>query len=396
MSSASQSSVYVKKELPAKVATIGWSLLILGLVLGGISFAMDSLRTQFVSIILFMFLAGVGICALFMVAIEYVASAVWSTPIRRVMEIVASLILFLPIFALPVILSMNKLYAWTHEVDAVLQRKAGYLNMPFFLTRVIVILGAWILFYIVFTKRSKAQDENKDQSLSAKNIKLAAGFIPFFGFSITALAFDFMMSLEPHWFSTMFGVIVFAGSLVSSLAVITIAVVLLNENGYLAKGIIGDHYYSLGFGMFAGTVFWMYTSFSQGMLIWYANLPEETSWFVHRWQHGWNVITWALLLVQFVIPFFGLIQRKNKRNPKRMLFMSVWLIFAHLFDLYWIVMPVYGDTIGKPGPSLGLAEFAGVAIAAGFIVVIFQQMSKGKNLVPIGDPKLQRGLEFRL
>lgn len=397
MSTASHT--YEKKALPAKVATAGWALLILGLLLGGAAFAMDALRMQFVSIILFTFLAGVGITALFMVSIEYLAGAVWSTPIRRVFEMMSSIVLFLPLFALPVVLSMGNVFEWMFPAaatDQVLINKAPYLNQPFFLVRLAVILGIWILFYVLFTKNSRKQDETGDQSLTARNIKLSAIFIPVMGLSITALSIDFLMSLEPHWFSTIFGVNFFIGSLVAALGFITIAVILLNENGYLGKGIVRDHYYSLGFAMFAGCVFWTYTAFSQGMLIWYANMPEETPWYLHRWEDGWNVITLSLLVVHFIVPLFGLIQRKNKTNPARMIFMSCWLIFAHMFDLYWIVMPVHSHVAGTHGPSIGLSELAAALIAIGFIVVLFQQQTKNKNLVPVGDPKLQRGLAFRL
>ncbi len=392
---------YKKRDLPGSVASTGWIMLVVGLILGAAAFAMDPIRSQYVSIMLFMFVAGVGICALFMVAIEYIAGAVWSTPIRRVFELVASSVLFLPLFAIPPVLGMwfSHLYEWTNMGDdPILLRKAAYLNQPFFLVRLVVILLVWILFYKLFTGNSFKQDQTADQTLTSKNIKLSAIFIPIFGLTLTALSIDFLMSLEPHWFSTMFGVNFFAGSLVASLGVVSIATIMLNENGYMGKGISGHHYYSLGFGMFAGCVFWTYTAFSQGMLIWYANLPEETPWFLHRWENGWDVITLALIVIHFIIPLFGLIQRRNKTNPNRMLFMSLWIIFAHMFDLYWIVMPAYGHhpQAHSHGPTFGLAEVAAVAIAAGFLIVLFQQQAKGKNLVPVGDPKLQRGLNFRL
>ncbi len=363
---------------------------------------MDPLRANFVSIMLFMFLAGVSICALFMVAIEYIAGAVWSTPLRRIFELVGSMVYALPIFAIPVLLNMKDLYHWMDiGTDEILMRKAAYLNQPFFLVRFVLIMALWMFFHRLFTSRSYQQDQSKDQSLTAKNIKLSAIFIPVFGLSLTALSIDFMMSLEPHWFSTIFGVIFFVGSLISALAVITIASVLLNENGYLVKGIIGDHYYSLGFGMFAGNVFWTYTAFSQGMLIWYANIPEETPWYLHRWEHGWMVITIGLIFVHFLIPFFALIQRKNKRDPKRMLFSACLILFAHCFDLYWIVMPAHDHAQASHGghlmgPTLSLAEPAAVLVAAGFIIFWFQLQAKKHNLVAIGDPKLQRGLNFRL
>lgn len=401
--SATTAFHYEKKALPGKVSSLGIGVLILGLALGVAAFAADPLRTQFVSIMLFMFMAGIGICALFMCAIEYVAGAVWSVPLRRIFELVASLVLPLPIFALPIIVSMGSIYEWMHVGnDPVLQAKAPYLNQPFFLVRFVLIMALWIAFYMMFTKNSFAQDESKDQNLTAKNIKLSAIFIPVFGLSITALSIDFLMSLEPHWFSTIFGVNFFAGSLVASLSVIAIITILLNENGYLAKGVKSDHLYSVGFGMFAGCVFWMYTAFSQGMLIWYANIPEETPWFLHRWQGGWKVITIGLIVVHFLIPLFGLIQRKNKRSSGRMLFMAVWILFAHMFDLYWIVMPahntaaVHAGLTNSYGPSIGLAELAAVLIAVGFTTFWFAFRAKDKNLMPIGDPKLMRGMNFRL
>lgn len=392
---------YTKRDLPASVASTGWIMLVVGLILGAAAFAIEPIRSQYVSIMLFTFMAGIGTCALFMVAIEYLAGAVWSTPIRRVFELVASSVLFLPLFAIPPVLGMwfSHLYEWTQmDGDPILLRKAAYLNQPFLLVRLVVILLVWILFYKLFTANSFKQDETRDQRLTSKNIKLSAIFIPVFGITLTILSIDFLMSLEPHWFSTMFGVNFFSGSLVASLGVVTIATVLLNEKGYLGEGISGHHYYSLGFGMFAGCIFWAYTAFSQGMLIWYANLPEETPWFMNRWDNGWDVITLALILIHFIIPLFGLIQRRNKFNPNRMVFMSVWVIFAHMFDLYWIVMPAYGHhaQAHSHGPTIGLAEFAAIAIAAGFLTVLFQQQAKGKNLVPVGDPKLQRGLNFRV
>ena len=403
MSTVTQNAlVYEKKALPASVATVGIALLALGLLTFGGSFVMDPMRAKFVSIMLFMFMAGVAICSLFMVAIEYIAGAVWSTPLRRIFELLSSLVYVLPIFAIPVLLNMNEIYHWTHVgQDVILQRKAPYLNQTFFMIRFALIMGLWMLFHRLFTSNSYKQDQTGDQRLTAKNVKLAAIFIPVFGLSLTALSIDFMMSLEPHWFSTIFGVNFFAGSLIAALAVISITVIMLNENGYLAKGIVGDHYYSLGFGMFAGNVFWTYTAFSQGMLIWYANIPEETPWYLHRWEHGWWVITISLILFHFLVPFFALIQRKNKRNPVRMLIGAMLILFAHCLDLYWIVMPVHDHAQAANGghamgPTLGLAELGAVMLAAGFIIFWFQLMAKKHNLVAIGDPKLQRGLNFRL
>lgn len=403
MSTATHNAVvYEKRALPGTVMTTGIVSLVLGLALFGATYAMDPLRVKFVSIMLFMFLAGASICGLFMCAIEYIAGAVWSTPLRRIFELMSSMVYVVWIFALPALFNLGDLYHWYNPgTDEILLRKAAYLNPTFFYIRFAVVMGLWMFFHRMFTSNSYKQDETRDQRLTAKNIKLAAIFIPVFGLSLTALAIDFLMSLEPHWFSTMFGVNFFAGSLITALAIISIMVVMLNEAGYLAKGTMKDHYYSLGFGMFAGNVFWTYTAFSQGMLIWYANIPEETPWFIHRWEHGWWVITAGLIFVHFLIPFFALIQRKNKRDPGRMIFGACLILFAHCFDLYWIVMPVYDHAQAavsghSMGPTLSLAEPGAALIAAGFIILWFNFQAKKHNLVAIGDPKLQRGLNFRL
>jgi len=401
--STANAVVYEKKALPGSVATTGIALLVLGLIGLGASFAMDPLRTKFAFVMLFVFLAGASICSLFMVAIEYIAGAVWSVPFRRVFEMLASMLNVVWIFALPIFVFMGDIYHWVGASgDEVLTRKAPYLNQPFFIARFVLIMGLWILFNFLFSKNSRTQDETRDQRLTAKSIKLAAGFIPVFGLSITALSIDFVMSVEPHWFSTMFGVNFFAGSLITALSVIAIATILLNENGYLVKGLGGDHYYSIGFGMFAGNIFWTYTAFSQCMLIWYANQPEETSWFIHRWEHGWWVVSIALVIIHFIIPFFIIIQRKNKRSPSRMLLAAGLYIFAHCFDLYWMMIPAYDHAQAASnggalmGPTLGLAEPAALLTAIGFIVFWFQLQAKKQNLVAIGDPKLQRGIDFRL
>lgn len=402
MSSTADTLNYVKKPLPAKVSTLGWGLLGIGIAVVAVAFMVDPQRSKFDSLMMFMFMVSIGIIPLFMVAIEYLAGAVWSTPLRRIFEIFASVILFLPLFALPVLLNMHDMYHWTHleavAKDPILTSKAPYLNMTFFMIRFVGIMALWALFYVLFTRNSAKQDTTKDQSYSHKNAKMAPLFVPIFGLSLTALSIDFLMSLEPHWFSTIFGVNFFAGSLVASLAVMTIAIVLLNENGYLHPGIVPDHYYSLGFGMVAGNIFWMYTAFSQGMLIWYANLPEETTWYLNRWEHGWDCITLAQVVIHFVIPFLLLVQRKSKLNPKRMLVAASWIIFAHLFDLYWIVMPVHDHIVthGSAGPTLSWTEFGFLSLMAGFLIVLFTMKAKNRNLIPVGDPKLQRGLDFRL
>jgi hypothetical protein len=200
------------------------------------------------------------------------------------------------------------------------------------------------------------------------------------------------MSLEPHWFSTIFGVYYFSGTILAALAFVTFIVVYMNEKGLLINGIKRDHYYSLGAYLFAFTNFWAYIAFSQFMLIWYANLPEETIWFLQRWEGSWMYVSIALIIIHFIVPYFGLLSQPSKMNPKRLMFMSVWILFAHLVDLYWLIMPTYS----REGVALGWMEIGFPILAIGIAVTIFTIKSKKENHVPVGDPKLKRGLDFRL
>jgi hypothetical protein len=293
---------------------------------------------------------------------------------------------------------MQSLFHWTHtEVvneDAILKGKSPYLNTTFFIVRVVVIFGIWSLFYYFFSKNSLKQDTTKDQRLTKRNIVLSGVFIPIFAITITMAAVDWLMSLEPHWFSTIFGVYYFSGSVWVSLAALTLTVILLNERGYLSSRLNNDHYYSLGTLMFAFTCFWGYIAFSQYMLIWYANLPEENFWFLNRWTGGWQYFSILLILVHFIIPFGALLSYPAKTNPKRLKFMSVWIILSHYLDLYWLAMP--NLEVNGHGYVFSWLDFVFPIGILGLLILIFNMKAKKHNLIPVGDPKLQRGLDFTL
>jgi hypothetical protein len=375
---------------------VGLTLTAVGFFVVVIGYFINTERSAFNNVMLLMFLSSIGVGSLFLVALEYVAGAVWSTPFRRVSEFLASALLILPIVAIPLFFNLHDLFHWTHtgavETDQVLKGKSGYLNVSFFTIRSIIYAVIWILFYLLITKNSLKQDTTGDQALTKKNITLSAVFMPVFAITITFASIDWMMSLEPHWFSTIFGVYYFSGTVLAALAAATLFIILLNEKGYFVKGLTKDHYYSLGALMFAFTNFWAYIAFSQFMLIYYANLPEETFWYLARWEGTWLYYSIGLIFIKFIVPYFGLLSQPSKMNPKRLLFMSVWILFAHIYDLYWLIMP----TMSKEGVSLKWYEIGYPLLAFGIIIVLFNWKAKKNNLVPIGDPKLKRGIDFRL
>ncbi len=396
MSSPIEKIELVKKEFPKKILNFGLICFGLGIVLLTAGFFVDHTRAAFSNLVVLMVLISVGLGSLFIIGIEYLAGAVWSTVFRRIPEFLGSILLIVPIFAIPVYLNSHGLYHWTHEEavqsDVLLNNKSGYLNLNFFTIRLLLYFVIWIGFYLFLTKNSAKQDKTKDVKLSKLNVRASAVMMPFFAITITFAAVDLIMSLEPHWFSTIIGVYYFSGTLLAGLAVATFLIVYLNENGYLIKGIVSDHYYSLGAFLFAFTNFWAYIAFSQFLLIWYANLPEETFWYLNRWEGSWIYFSIGLIIIRFVVPYFYLLSQPSKTNPKKLLFISAWIFFAHIVDLFWLAMPTYS----KEGVNLGWIEFSIPLVSIGIIVLVFYYKYKNNNLIPIGDPKLKKSIDFRL
>jgi len=339
-----------------------------------------------------LFITSIAVGSIFLVALEYIAGAVWSVPMRRVNEFLGGLIVIAPVVALPMFFRLHDIFHWTDlgavGTDELLKNKQPYLNLNFFIVRFIVVFALWNLFYMIFTRNSLKQDISKDQKLTTVNIRLAAVFLPVFAVTLTVTAVDWAMSLEPHWFSTILGVYYFSGTVLAAVAAATYIIVKFHENGYL-QNLQRDHFYSLGALLFAFINFWAYIAFSQFLLIWYANLPEETIWFIKRWQDGMQYVSVILIIVHFAVPYFLLLPQEAKMNLKRLKFMAIWILFAHLLDLYWLVMPTYGVTIGW-------MEIAFPVLIIGLVILMLAYKMKRHNLMPVGDPKLERGLRFRL
>jgi hypothetical protein len=389
---------YQKKELPAGLFKLGLLLFLVGSVLSIIAFFIDQERAVFNYLVTYMMIVSIGLGSLFLIALEYAVGADWSTPIRRIPEFFAGLLPVLFILVIPLLVFNHDLFHWAHKEavaeDKILQGKAPYLNVTFFIIRTFIFIGLWSLFYWVLIRNSRKQDDTKDQLLTKRNIRFSAAFIPVFALSITFTAIDFMMSLEPHWFSTIFGVYYFAGTVVGALAAVTIAVVILKEKGYFDPWMTEDHLFSLGALLFAFINFWAYIAFSQFLLIWYADLPEETMWFLTRWNGSWAVFSILLILVHFAVPYFVLLTQPSKKNPKILKFIAIWLLFAHLFDLFWLIMPNMESI--KSGYTFSWIDLVLPIAGTGLVILVFNLRAKRENLIPIGDPKLKRGIDFHL
>lgn len=387
---------YIRKKLPGSLNKKGGIMLAMGILILAMSFVFTPQRAFFDYLWIYLFLVSIAIGSLALVALEYLVGATWSTPFRRVTENLASLTPILIILVIPLFFGLHDLFHWTHaeavEGDAVLTSKAPYLNIQFFAIRTAFCLLLWYIFYFFITGNSKKQDADGDVKYTKRNVTLSTIFAPVFVVTITITAIDWAMSLEPHWFSTMFGVYYFAGTVVAAFAATTITSIYLKDGGYLTSEIKEKHFYSLGTLMFGFNVFWAYIAFSQFLLIWYADLPEETFWLMHRWEGSWKLVSMMLLFFHFVLPFLILVGRNAKTNTKLLKVMAPWMLAAHALDLYWLVFP----TLFKGNASFGWQELSFPLIVIGVAMIVFKASADKKDLIAVKDPKLQAGLDFHL
>jgi hypothetical protein len=270
----------------------------------------------------------------------------------------------------------------------VLSQKTGYLNTKGWAARSLGYLLVWSLLAIMYFGWSRRQDQDGDPRHTMRMQKLAAPSLMLFALSLTFASFDWLMSLEAAWFSTIFGVIIFAGSAVAILALTILIGLSLYKRGLVGDAINTEHFHDLSRLMFGFVCFWTYVQFSQWMLIWYAGIPEEATWFHKRWDGGWQFVTYLMIFGHFVAPFLLLISRVQKRDLRWLQVMCFWLILMHIVDIYWFVMPQAG------GFQVQLADVGALLFVGGtFFAYVFWQLGR-VPLLPVGDPRLQRSLHL--
>lgn len=338
------------------------------------------------------YLVGISAAAVVFIALLSVSNAGWGVVIRRVPESMMSALPVAGIVMLFVMLGIPSIYEWSHAdvvaKDHLLQEKTAWLNVPFFIGRTIIYLVLWIAFARYLAKLSWKQDVNGDIKFT-KRIKTASAiFLAFFGLTFTLASMDWIMSIEPHWYSTIFGIYNFIGSFLAGLAAMTLIVLLLKRTGPFEHILTEQHLHSLGKLIFAFSTFWMYIWFSQYMLIWYANIPEEVSYMVHR-QHGsWLIFTIINVVFNWVIPFIVLLPAWTKKNEGILLRICIIIMIGHWIDLFWMILPPFMPH----APVMNVWELAPITGAvAVFFYFAFRTLSK-HNVIPVNDPMLIESL----
>jgi hypothetical protein len=352
------------------------------------------------------FFLSISLGALFWVAVDHACRAGWCVNVRRLAEIIAANVGCLALLALPIVvpvlLDYHGLFPWNDRAaaadDPALRAKAAYLAPGFFGIRSAVYLAVWWGLARFYLGRSLEQDRSGDPNLTLRMERWSPAALLLYAFTVTFASFDWLMSLSPRWFSTIFGVYFYSGAAVAFFAAIILLAMLLQRSGRLTGSITVEHYHDLGKLMFAFVVFWGYMAFSQYLLIWYANIPEETEWYSARQAGPWAWVSVGLLFAGLLIPFAGLLSRHAKRWKPSLAFWAAWLLAAHWLDLYWIVMPNLGGHIAghagatpwPPGP-IDLSLFLGLG---GVYLAGLVHVAGRRPLLPTADPRRGESLAF--
>jgi len=378
---------------PGDLAMAPLVLIGIGIALVAGAYFTAGTRFSFSYLVGYMGVLGIVLCALFFTMLQHITRAGWSVTVRRIAENIAWTLPVMLLLFIPVIAGSHDLFHHWMEpnpADKVLAGKAAWLNKNAFFIRVGIYFLVWLALAWFFRSSSLKQDQTGDPAISLRLSRVAAPSILLFALSITFASIDWMMSLAPHWFSTMFGVIYFAGSAMVTLAVLGLACVWLRGKGYLGTVISTEHYHDIGKLMFAFMVFWAYTSFSQYMLIWYANLPEETEWYLHRTHGGWHWVFVALAVGHFLVPFAFLMSRHIKRNTATLTFGALFLVAMHWLDMQFQIMP----NIYHEGPQFSWTDVATFLGVVGVFAGMLLRNVASSPLIPERDPRLAESLHF--
>lgn len=387
-------NVTLSNDLKQKFSKASFFIGIIGFLLSFVFFMNDSHHFYFSYLVSFAFFMTLTLGALFFVLMQHVTRAGWSVVVRRIPEILTQNFLLMSFFFLPILLGAHDIYHWTHleevQKDHLLQVKYPYLNFTFFLIRSLIYFISWYFISKLFFKKSVSQDTVPNTKSTLFLQKISTVCIIIFALTLTFAFIDWIMSITPHWYSTIFGVYFFAGSMVVFFSFLGLFFMFLRKFGYLKTIVNEEHYHDIGKFLYGFNIFWAYIAFSQYFLIWYANIPEETVWFIDHFNGSWEIVARVLAIGHFGIPFILFMSRYAKRNLKFHASVSVFLIFMHIVDLYWIIMP----NINKSGIHVSVIDIAPF-LAIGGIYFGFFFLNLGKYcMVPINDPRISESLKF--
>lgn len=367
----------------------------LGAAIFAIGLVVDKERAWHAYLTSYFYFASLALGGLFFTAIQHAVSAGWSVNVRRMSEALTAFLPAVLVGGIILLFAGSHLYLWLDKEvvaqDALLSGKQAYLNWGFWAVRVVLFGGLWLFFAHKIVGYSLNQDRDGSESWTRKVVPWSIAFLMTFALSYSLFSVDLLMSLEPHWFSTIFGVYCFAGLFQSTLATLILMVLFCSSRGWVTGLMTIEHVHDLAKFLKGFTVFWAYIAFSQFMLIWYANLPEETIFYIHRSHGGFLEVSMALLVFKFIVPFVALMPRWAKRTPRHLVLVCGLILIMQYADLYWVIYPNYKESVAFSWLEIG--TFLG--FLGGFLFLVTRFLSKN-NLVPVKDPRIHESLSHHV
>jgi hypothetical protein len=374
----------------------GMGAALVGVVVTLIGFVMAGQERFFQAyLVAYTYWMGVVLGSMALLMTQHLSGGAWGVVIRRPLEAVVRTMPAMAVLFLPIVFGMGQLYHWTHADavanDPIIREKAIYLNTPFFLVRQVVYFAVWILMGTLLTRWSTEHDRTGDPALLGKLSKLSGGGLVVYGYTMTFAMIDWTMSVNAHWFSTIWGLLYLGGQGLSAMAFAIVVLILLSETPPLNRVVNEHHLHDLGKLLFAFLMLWAYLSFSQFLIIWSANLVEEIPHYLSRWNGGWQWVTWFVVLLLFAAPYALLLSRGLKRDSRRLRIIATWILVSRIVEYYWHVAPEF-----RPNVSIGLMDIGLPIALGGIFLALFAINLRGYSLLPVNDPGLPKALTLHV
>ncbi len=376
-------------QLPAQCAGAGAAFLILGLI-GGIHDFDEFFRAYLIA---FLFWLGVTLGCLALLMLQHLTGGRWALVIRRILEAGTRTLPVMAVAALPILLGMKSLYVWARpgQIDPVITAKHAYLNPIFFAVRMVFYFACWSTLSHFLNKWSREEDRGGNLALWTRMESLSGGGLVLFGFTLNFAAVDWVMSLEPRWYSTIYGLLLMTGMTLAAMAFVIVVLIWLSEEEPLSSALTPSYFQDLGSILLMFVMLWAYLEFSQYLIIWGENLSGEIPWYLRRLQGGWGVVGLTLVLLNFALPFFLLLFRHVKRRVKSLLSVALLVLVMRIIDMCWMVFPAFGDS--QPAwRMIALVVLLPMGIGGvwfGYFAWQLQQLP----LLPVNDPRMKGAME---
>jgi hypothetical protein len=362
----------------------------LGLLATAIGFVTNAEQFYRSYLIAYIFVLGIPLGSLVLLMVHHLTGGGWGIVIRRSFEAAARTIPLMAVLFLPIVFGMHTLYEWTHAdvvaTDAIVAEKSIYLNTTGFLVRAVIYFAIWSLLALVLTRMSARQDSEEVHFSRFENI--AGPGVLIYALTITFASVDWVMSLDPHWFSTLFGLWIMVGQALTALAFTIVIAFLMSRDGRMASAITTDKFHDYGKLLFAFIMLWAYLSYSQFLIIWSANLPEEIPYYLQRIGGGWGVVTMIVILGHFVLPWTLLLFRPTKRASTRLVAVAAFMLVMRFIDVFWLV----GPWVSHGHFAIHWLDITAAFGLLGLVVGVICHNLRSRAIVPVGDPYLAEAL----